>query len=251
MKKLFTISLISYLNSRPFVYGLENAPAGREMEVCLDIPSRTAIRLVSGGADAGLVPVGALGDLSEYHLVSDYCIGADGPVRSVVMASEVPLDKIKAVILDDHSRSSVLLVRILAFHLWKIDPVWIPGFPGYEEKGISGTTAGVIIGDRVFDAEKRFPYICDLSSEWMRFSGLPFVFAVWVTCRKLPPLFSEKLNCALEFGIKNLAAVEEMEKGNYPGVDIYSYFTENISFVLDDRKKEGMRLFLELAAPWK
>lgn len=95
MEKKYKLSLISYLNSRPFVYGLEHSVPGREMELFLDIPSKTAARLVSGEADAGLVPVGALTDLPEYHLVSDYCIGAVGPVRTVVLASEVPLEQIR------------------------------------------------------------------------------------------------------------------------------------------------------------
>lgn len=248
MEKKYKLSLISYLNSRPFVYGLEHSVPGREMELFLDIPSKTAARLVSGEADAGLVPVGALTDLPEYHLVSDYCIGAVGPVRTVVLASEVPLEQIREVVLDYQSRSSVLLVRVLARHFWMKTWQWLPGSPGFERATIRGTTAGVVIGDRVFEAEKRFPFIYDLSAEWYRFTGLPFVFAVWVSCRALPVAFAGRLNAALSAGIGNIPQVEVMEKENYPGVDIFAYFTENISYALDEPKREGMRRFLELAA---
>lgn len=248
MKKEYKISLISYLNSRPFVYGLEHAPRREEMELTLDIPSRTADKLKNGQADVGLVPVGALTDLPGHTIISDYCIGAVGAVRTVVLASEVPLEEIRSVILDYQSRSSVLLVRVLARFFWKKGFRWEQGTPGYEKQGIAGSTAGVVIGDRVFDAEKRYPYIFDLSAEWMKFSGLPFVFAVWVACRDLPPEFIRKLNDALAFGVGSVPRVKEMEKDNYPGVDVFAYFTENISYTLDEPKRQGMKHFLELAA---
>lgn len=248
MKKAFKISLISYLNSKPFVYGLEHYASCKGMELYLDIPSKTALKLMNGEADAGLVPVGALNDLPPYQIVSDYCIGAVGRVRTVVLASEVPLEEIREVILDYQSRSSVLLVQVLARHFWKRNYGWIKGSPGFETEGIRGTTAGVVIGDRVFEAEKRYPYIIDLSGEWMKFTGLPFVFAVWVTCKTLPATFIQQLNQALAYGIHNIPRVEEMEQEHYPGVDISTYFTENISYSLDEAKRAGMKRFLELAS---
>lgn len=246
MKK-YNVSLISYLNSRPFLYGLENSAVNKEINISLDVPSRTADKIATGNTDIGLVPVGALSGLPEYRLAGDYCIGAYGPVRTVVMASNVPLENVDTILLDYQSCSSVLLTRVLASFSWKMEFNWQNSTPGYEKEAIRGKTAGVVIGDRVFNVEKMYPYVYDLSSEWLKFSGLPFVFAVWVTMRHLPSWFLRLFNSAIEYGIASIPEVEKQVRQFYPDVDFYTYFTKNISYVLDDKKREGMRLFLELA----
>ncbi len=80
----------------------------------------------------------------------------------------------------------------------------------------------------------------------MKFTGLPFVFAVWVAMEELPSAFLEKFNAAIGFGVKSVPEVEELVKDAYPGVDLYTYFTENISYTLDDSKRQGMERFLWL-----
>ncbi|HNU78419.1 MAG: menaquinone biosynthesis protein [Prolixibacteraceae bacterium] len=245
--KHYSISLISYLNSRPFLYGLENHPIRDSIRIFLDIPSKTAIKLIDHQADIGLVPVGALTDLPGHRIISDYCISAAGAVRTVVLASDVPLEEIETVLLDYQSRSSVLLVRVLARFFWKKEFRWEKSSAGYEKKAISGKTAAVVIGDRVFEVEKRFRYIFDLSAEWMKFSGLPFVFAVWVAMEELPAAFRDLFNTAVGFGVKSVPEVEELVKDEYPGVDLNSYFNGNISYLLNDPKRQGMARFLELA----
>lgn len=244
----YSVSLISYLNSRPFLYGLENDPFMGDLKIFLDIPSKTAAKLTNHQADVGLVPVGALIDLPGYRIISNYCIGAVGAVRTVVLASDVPLEEIENVVLDYQSRSSVLLVRVLARFFWKKEFSWEKNCAGYEKKVISGKSAAVVIGDRVFEVEKRCRYVYDLSAEWMKFTGLPFVFAVWVAMEELPSAFLEKFNAAIGFGVKSVPEVEELVKEAYPGVDLYTYFTENISYTLDDSKRQGMERFLSLAA---
>jgi chorismate dehydratase len=241
----YKVSLISYLNSRPFLFGLENSPVKDEIELKLDIPSKTALKMATNLIDIGLVPVGSLSDLEEYQIIGDYCIGADGPVRTVILASEVPLDRIQTILMDYQSRSSVLLTRILSQFYWKKEFKWENACDHYESESISGTTAGIVIGDRVFGVEKKYPYIYDLSSEWKNFTGLPFVFAVWATRRELPPGFLQRFNEAVAFGVNSVPEVEKTEQMNYPEVDIFAYFTRNISYRLDSRKKEGMLLFQE------
>jgi chorismate dehydratase len=243
----FKISLISYLNSRPFLYGLENSPLKKEIQLFLDIPSKTAVKMAHNLADIGLVPVGALPELSDYRIVSDFCIGADGPVRTVVLASEVPLDQTETILMDYQSRTTVLLVRVLAHYFWKKEFRWENTCDHFETESIHGTSAGIVIGDRVFHIERRYRYIYDLSEEWNKYTGLPFVFAVWATRKSLPENFLLKFNDALALGISGIPEVEKSEQHLYPEVDIYDYFTRNISYLLDDRKKEGMRLFLELS----
>ncbi len=235
-----------YLNSRPFLYGLQNDQIHEEINIILDIPSVTALKLAAGTADVGLIPVGALTDLNTYRIISDFCIGAAGVVRSVVLASQVPLGEIEAVLLDYHSRTSVLLAKVLAHFFWNRNFRWENSAGDYEKKSIREKTAGVVIGDRVFAIEKKYPYIYDLSEEWMRFSGLPFVFAVWVSVGDLKREFIEKFNRAIAFGVQSVQEVGKMKPEEFPGLDIHRYFTENISYLLDERKREGMKLFLDL-----
>jgi chorismate dehydratase len=241
----YKVSLISYLNSRPFLFGLENSPVKDEIDLKLDIPSKTAFKMAANLIDIGLVPVGSLSELDNYHIIGDYCIGADGPVRTVILASEVPLDRIQTILMDYQSRSSVLLTRVLSQFYWKKEFIWENTTDHYESESISGTTAGIVIGDRVFGVEKKYPYIVDLSSEWKNFTGLPFVFAVWATRKELPSGFLQRFNEAVAFGVKSVPEVEKIEQQKFPEVDISEYFTRNISYRFDSRKKEGMFLFLE------
>jgi chorismate dehydratase len=241
----YKVSLISYLNSRPFLFGLENSPVKEEIDLKLDIPSKTAFKMAANLIDIGLVPVGSLSELDNYHIIGDYCIGADGPVRTVILASEEPLDRIQTILMDYQSRSSVLLTRVLSQFYWKKEFIWENTTDHYESESISGTTAGIVIGDRVFGVEKKYPYIVDLSSEWKNFTGLPFVFAVWATRKELPSGFLQRFNEAVAFGVKSVPEVEKIEQQKFPEVDISEYFTRNISYRFDSRKKEGMFLFLE------
>ncbi len=241
------VSIISYLNSKPFLYGLQNHSVINDINLSLDIPSKTVAKLAFNQADVGLIPVGGLEDLDKYRIFSDYCIGAVGKVRTVVLASEVPVDEVDTVLMDYQSRSSVLLAKVLAKFYWKKEFHWENTCNNFQNVSIKGKTAGVVIGDRVFEVEKRYPYCYDLSEEWMKFTGLPFVFAVWVATSELPKQFEEQFNKALEFGVNSLDEVARIETKKYPDVNINDYFTNNINYPLDEKKRAGMNKFLELA----
>ena len=126
LKNKIKISVVEYLNSTPFVYGLLNSGYldNSEVQLELDIPSVCAKKLVDGTADVGLVPVAIIPALKEHYVLTDYCIGAIGKVNSVLLLSNVPLTDIKTILLDFHSNTSVALTRILASKLWNISPEW-------------------------------------------------------------------------------------------------------------------------------
>ncbi len=241
------ISIVSYLNSKPFLYGLQHSELNRVMDVSLDIPSKIVAKLSNNLADIGLIPVAGLADLENYEIVSNYCIGAVGKVKTVVLVSDVPLDEIETVLMDYHSRTSVMLAKVLAKFFWKKTFKWENTCSDFQNKLIKGKTAGVLIGDRVFDIEGKFKYSYDLSEEWETFTGLPFVFAVWAANKKLPENFVQQFDAAFKWGFNSLDVVVEQEQKAYPDVDIKNYFTNNISFKFDKAKREGMKKFLELA----
>ena len=217
----------------------------QEIELSLDVPSVCADKLKAGTVDIGIIPVAEMGEIVGANIVTDFCIAASGQVRTVVLVSQVPLDQIATIVLDYQSRTSVQLARILAREYWQIRPEWRNGSVNYIREDIHGTTAGVIIGDRVFEAEKLFPYVYDLSEAWKAHTGLDFVFACWVANKQLDPAFVEKFAAALEDGIVHIPEVIREYQQIYPDYPFEAYFRENIFYHLDDSKRRGMELFLK------
>lgn len=239
------LSAISYLNTIPFIYGLEKHPNFlKQIELQKDIPSTCAQKLINKEADIGIIPVAVLPKMEEYYIVSDYCIGAVNKVKTVLLLSEVPLEEIQDIYLDFHSRTSVRLCQLLAKEFWKINVTYHEANQGFEQK-ITNTTAAVIIGDRTFALASQYKYSYDLSEEWMKWQNLPFVFAAWVSNRPLSQPFVEEFNQIMAYGVSHIE-----EAVNYFKLDILpfdqqiSYLRNDISYELDEEKKKGLRIFL-------
>jgi len=236
------ISAVSYANSFPFIHGIQNHDVINSVDLQLDMPSDCARKLLSGEVDLGLVPVAIIPELEEAHIVSNYCIGADGPVESVCLFSEVPLGEIETVMLDYQSRTSVQLVQYLAANKWKIQLTWQAAESDFIDK-IGGKTAGVVIGDRAFPLLKKYRHVYDLSEEWKEHTGLPFVFACWVSNKKLPEDFISEFENALELGLwQRKNAVTQMAETDHK--NLVRYVENVISYSLDDKKRQAMKLFL-------
>jgi chorismate dehydratase len=239
------VSVVSYLNSKPFIYGLENSDLIHEIDLQQDIPSVCAQKLLTQKVDIGLIPVAIIPSLAEHYIISDYCIGAVGKVASVCLYSNVPLNKIKTVLLDYQSRTSVTLVKVLAAELWNIQPEWKKADEQFE-KSIKDDTAAVIIGDRTFGLENTYAYSYDLAEEWQKLTGLPFVFACWVANKKQQNDFISKFNCALKNGINHISHISEsLQKTKKYSINVENYLSNNISYTLDEPKKEALALFLK------
>jgi chorismate dehydratase len=242
--ELLKISAVSYLNTIPFVYGIRQSGFLQDYYLDLDIPSRCAEKLKSGLVDVALMPVGALSDFPSYQFVTDFCIGAISSVKTVLLLSHKPLPEIKEIGLDYDSRTSVQLVRVLAKHLWKIDPVWKNLNPGQVSQDTSMESI-VAIGDKTFNLVKRYPYCYDLAEEWINLTSLPFVFAAWITINNLPDNLLAALNKALEYGTSHIKETLDFFRDKLPaGIDCQSYLEKNISFGLDAQKRKGLDLFL-------
>lgn len=238
------ISAVSFLNTYPFIYGIERSGVLSNYILEVDSPAVCAEKLISGKADVSLAPVAILPKLPYYRILTDYCIGCDGPVKSVMVFSEVPLQKIKHLYLDHNSKSSVALVKLLAREFWKINPVFIDSVKGYETE-IQKHSAGLVIGDRCFEMANSFKYQYDLGEEWQKFTGLPFVFACWITTKELPPEFVRQFNEAIVYGMKKKEEfVNELALEPVNGVDMGEYMKKNISYEFDKNKKKALDLFL-------
>ena len=239
------ISAVSYINAKPFIYGIENSGFLKNYKLSLDVPSVCAEKLITNKADIGLAPVAIIPRLKKYFIFPDFCIGANGPVKTVMLCSDVPFREIKSVYLDYQSRTSVLLIQILAKYWWKISPEWKPAKKGYEEK-IKKTVAGLIIGDRNFSLEGKHNYTYDLSEEWKLFTGLPFVFACWITNKELDEQQALAFYKSLKFGLENKDKAIKQLKKEHDEKKIANYLTNYINYSFDKSKQIAMDLFLKL-----
>lgn len=237
------IGTVSYLNAKPLIYGFENGMLSDQIELLADYPSAIAAQLLDGKIDIGLVPVAVIPQMKECHIIGNYCIGAVGPVASVCLFSDVPIHEIETILLDYQSRTSVELLKLLVRHYWKINPEYLKGEPGYESS-VSGKKAALVIGDRAMLLRKQTPFVYDLSEAWMEMTGLPFVFAVWLSGKPLPDSFVAAFDQANHAGFENIDRIIAENPGS--GYDLKEYYTRFISYRLDEDKKKGLNHFLSL-----
>ena len=226
------------------LYGLENGPIKDDIELILDYPANLVKALKSDQIDIGLIPVAALLGFDSYQIVSDYCIGTEGEVASVAVFSEVPMDQIETVILDYQSRTSVMLCKILFEHFWKKEVRFVNATDESYIQEIKGPVAALVIGDRALKIRNKFNYIYDLGLCWKEMTGLPFVFAAWVAKKNLDPDFLTAFNDSNKTGIEAIEHVCGL--WNFPEYSLVTYFNINISYHLDENKRQGMNRFLEL-----
>lgn len=236
------VGAVSYLNTKPLIYGFEQGMMADEIDLVIDYPANVAKLLVENKIDIGLIPVAAIPLLREHYIISDYCIGCDGEVASVCLFSQVPINEIETILLDYQSKTSVALLQLLLNEHWKIEPTLIESSEDYE-KDIKGTTAGLVIGDRAFKQRLISPYIYDLGLAWKEVTGLPFVFAAWVSNKEVDADFVEQFNMANKYGLERLEEV--VEKNTSPHFDLRSYYTKNIEFELSVIKLKSVKLFIE------
>ena len=236
------IGAVSYLNTKPLIYGLSRHPVKDEIDLIVDYPAHIAGMLLRGQIDVGLVPVAIIPELKESYIITDYCIGSDGPVDSVAIFSEQPLESINTIILDYQSRTSVMLSRVLMQEYWKKQVTWKDAQGEEFLQQIKDDVAGVVIGDRALKQKTISKYMYDLGLAWKNQTGLPFVFAAWISNKELPEDFLTAFNEANQMGFNNLEEVVSME--NYDHSALGKYYTENISYELNAEKRKGLELFL-------
>ena len=242
---MIKVSAVSYLNTIPFIYGLKNSTIINQIELSLDYPSLCADKLLKGQVDIGLVPVTVIPKLKDPYIISDYCIGSDGPVDTVCLFSDVPISETESIALDYQSNTSVELLKILLKEYWALNPELKKAEVGFEES-IKGKHAALVIGDRAFALNAKHTYTYDLSAIWKQMTGLPFVFATWVANKELPPKFISEFNTALENGLSDIQKSIILEGSNYPNCENHKdYLNNKISYRLDAEKQKGMVLFLE------
>lgn len=238
------VGIVNYLNTKPLIYGLDKPPVASLIELVGDYPSRVAELLIKGEVDIGLIPVAVIPQLPSAHVVGNYCIGTEGEIASVALFSEVPMYEIKKVYLDYQSRTSVALLKYLMKEYWGINPEIVEAVDEDYRKEIKGTTAGLVIGDRALEQRKISTFIYDLGSEWRKITGLPFVFAAWVSLKPLPQDFITLFDKANAEGLLHIDEI--VLNTPYELYDLKKYYQLHLSYDLDDAKQRGMNHFLSV-----
>jgi chorismate dehydratase len=245
----YTISAVSYLNTKPFLHGLEQSQIYSNIILKEHHPAQCAIDLLDDRIDIGLVPVAIIPLLSNPHIVSPYCIGANGNVRTVSLFSRVPIEEINTVYLDEQSRTSVLLVQILFKEYWKKEVQFLPAYQNYENN-IKENEAAVVIGDRCINILDKYKYNYDLAAIWKQHTQLPFVFATWVSNKNIDSDFLIEFNAALKVGLNQRAVLAEKYTAyNTQNFNVKSYWEENIQYVLNENMQQALALFLQKINP--
>jgi chorismate dehydratase len=235
--------MVGYYNTLPFLYGLKKSG---DFDLILDIPSKCMGYYANGDVDIALVPVATLMDRSDYKIITDYCIGCEGEVRTVCLFSNSKIEKITKIYLDRDSRTSQLLVKTLCERSWNIQPV-------FEEcdvkkiipENLKEGQGILMIGDKVFEVENAFRNTFDLGLEWKKMTDLPFSFAVWIARKELEESVIDHLNEVLGVGVKNIDAVLSENKKVASRIDLLEYFKKYIDYHFTGDKKSALKLFFE------
>jgi len=238
------LTAVNYLNTKPFLYGIFQSDLDKEVDISKDIPSVCAQKLANNEVDIALMPVGALRDLSKHYIVSDFCIGCDGPVQTVCLYSNIPIWEVKTIYLDTHSRTSAALTKILVKELWNnLDVIYRP-VQQADDIILEENAAVLAIGDKTISMDKQYRHTYDLGEAWKEHTGLPFIFAAWVSTKKLDPSFVKKFNEALALGLSLIDELIFILPESENSFDLKTYFNNYISYDLNEQKKESLRLFL-------
>jgi chorismate dehydratase len=238
------VGIVNYLNTKPLLYGLQLPPINEKIELTGAYPARLAQMLMDGDIDVGLIPVASIPLLSSFYIAGNYCIGTEGETASVCLFSEVPMYEIKKIYLDYQSRSSVALLKWLMKESWGIEAELIQATDESYRHEIKGTTAGLVIGDRALEQRKVSTFIYDLGAEWRAITGLPFVYAAWISTKKLPDDFIREFDAANAIGLQHIDEIVAAEK--FEIYDLKKYYNLHLSYVLDERKRKAMDLFLQV-----
>lgn len=251
---MLRVGIVHYVNSRPLSRGLLRAgsPSGGAEELACELlpPAAIADRLREGTLDVGLVPSIELARNPDLTIVPGMAIAATHEVRSVLLVSKVPVREIRSVALDENSRTSATLVRILLAERYGLRPETRPAAARLDEM-LEGSDAALLIGDPALAVPRDRYVVLDLAGEWLELTGLPFVFAVWAVRSEVADRVPvERFRGSLELGLAELDAIvaeTAAETGLAPAV-LHDYYTRNLRYPMGAAEQAGLGEFLRRAA---
>jgi chorismate dehydratase len=250
------ISAISYLNTAPLMWDFVHGAAGADFEIFYTVPSKCAADLQQSKADIGIIPAAAYATVPGLVILPGVTIASVRPVRSILLASKVPLEDIETVALDTSSLTSVALTKVLFAKWWGGGRKFVSMAPDLDSM-LEKHDAGLLIGDPALKVDRSRYLTHDLAEEWIRLTGKPFVFAFWAVRREalrdvapgvdLAATFQQSRDHGLTPDSLNQIAQEWAPRVGLSEDGVRAYLTENIHYHLDANCLEGLQLFYSYA----
>jgi chorismate dehydratase len=246
------ISAISYLNTAPLMWDFEHGSAGSSFDISYTLPSQCAAALCQGAADIGIIPAAAYTTIPDLVILPGVAIASLRAVRSILLVSKFPVEKIRTVALDTSSMTSVALTKVLFAKFWGGRQTFTAMEPDIEQM-LQAHDAGLVIGDPALKVDRSRYRTYDLAAEWNRWTGKPFVFAFWAVRQEALQDASPSLDLAAVFqksrdhGLQreNLDQIvrEWAPRLGLREVEVKNYLTDNIHYYLDPPCLDGLQLF--------
>jgi chorismate dehydratase len=250
------ISAISYLNTAPLMWDFEHGQAGTDFDISYTVPSACAADLQNGIADIGIIPAAAYTTVPGLIILPGIAIASRRAVRSILLVSKVPIEKICSIALDTSSLTSVALVKVLFAKCWGGARTFSSMAPDIEQM-LQQCDAGLVIGDPALKVDRSQYFTYDLAEEWLRFAGKPFVFAFWAVRKEaikdktsgfdLAGIFQRSRDNGLASESLNKIAEEWAPRVGINPTEVRIYLTENIHYYLDAACIDGLQLFYRYA----
>lgn len=259
MQERLRLGKIGYLNVLPIYYPLESGIIAHPFEIISGTPAQLNRLMALGDLEVSVVSsIEYARNPGRYFVLPDLSISCRGPVRSVVLFSRVPVDRLdgETVLASTQSHTSVALLQVLfQLHL-NIEASVVPGNCTEVLGGESPPTAFLAIGDEALRLQDRmdFPFRLDLGEAWLSWTGLPFVFALWVIQRTAIERWNgalmdaiQVLAAARDWGYRNLGLVTALasQRGPLTRDEAEEYY-RGLRFDLDGEEREGLMLFFQL-----
>lgn len=256
MPEKLRVCAVRYLNTVPLVWGFLHGEQRGVFDLRFTLPSECADAVRSSDADIGLVPVVALARQHDLVVIPGHAIACRGPVRSILLVSQKPMEEISSFAADEGSRTSTILAQILLARQFGLRPRVRP-YPPKLDDMLDLADAALIIGDPALriDPEGREwrgqpLHIYDLGAAWVEMTGLPMVYAVWAVKKLVAdPALTELFAASAEYGRQHIEEIIEAEsrQRDLPPELVRRYLTHHIRFDLGEQERRSMEVFLRLA----
>jgi chorismate dehydratase len=243
------VAASSYLNTAPLIWSFVHGSMKGDVDLVEAVPARCAELLAQSEVDFALVPVIEYQRIAAARLVPDVCVGSRERVRSVVMASKHNnLKKISSVALDESSRTSATLVKILFKEFLGFEPAWTTSSPDIKRM-LRQSDAALIIGDPAMTFSRAGLQVWDMASLWRDFTGLGFIFAMWMALETNRSSVSTNFKAARDEGLEATEEIIDSYENALPlsREELREYLTSNITFKIDKEMESGLRLYYDLA----
>jgi chorismate dehydratase len=272
------ISVVEFLNTAPLVWGFTEGPQAGKYDLSFTVPSRCADALKGGNADVAIIPAIEYQRIDDVVALPGMAVAADGEVRSLLVVSKKPIQRVKRIALDTSSRATVALVKMLAPGYWNISPEFVEAAPNPSEM-LQDADAALIIGDPALRIaikldslsgnvpsgeqccqgdpdEMPVPgfetlFVYDVAHQWRQMTGKPCVLAIWAGRKDaITPEVVADFQASKEYGMQRVREIAEGAsiKLDLPVRELERYLIENVRFNLDSENLAGLELYFEKAA---